>query len=99
MTHEIKDFRSPAGRSLNLFSQSSLHAKLVGIHPVPLLVSYEATAHLRLFLELVKVVHNDTDEKVENKLRSNDHEQHEEENNNGIIILLGLLRNVVDWVH
>ena len=50
----------------------------------------EAITHLVFLLDLVEVVYDDTDEQVDDKLRTDDHERYEVECRNRLIIFLWL---------
>lgn len=70
---------SPTFRCEDLSAQTDCKAQPHGINPGLLLLSYIAAAHFGLLFELVEVVHDDTDEQVEDELTTDNHEEDEKD--------------------
>jgi len=81
MSNRVIELSSPANWWSNLLLKLLRQTKSMCINPASLFRCHKQTSKLFFLLDLIEVIHNNTDEQVENELTTKDHEDNEVEHN------------------
>lgn len=86
MVHKLEKMTSDTCRRINFDGELLGKSESLSIDPCSLVFSYKETAPFFFLLNFVEVVHDDTDEEIQNELGSDNHKENEEEQHADIVI-------------